>query len=88
MNSDGQTPIFMIGWLVILALVAAVPLWSITRKAGYPGIYCIGFLIPYVNIVYFLWFAFSRWPVVEQNLLLKKEVEILRAPDPSPIEKK
>jgi Na+/melibiose symporter-like transporter len=36
---------------------------SIFSKAGYSGWFCLLLFIPVVNIILFLWFAFSTWPV-------------------------
>lgn len=49
--------------LGVLWLVA----WAhIFKKAGYSGAMCILLIIPIINAIVFLWFAFSRWPVQEK----------------------
>ena len=68
-----------VGWLahrilevpppVLLALVVihiCVSLWShwtIVRRAGYPGCWSLMLLVPCLNVVFLLGFAFIRWPV-------------------------
>lgn len=38
--------------------------WAkVFSKAGYSGELCILMLIPLVNLITFIWFAFSEWPV-------------------------
>ena len=54
--------IFALG-MSVLCLVA----WAkIFAKAGYSGWMCLLFLIPLINIIIFLWFAFTTWPVQEK----------------------
>ncbi|MBC5801565.1 MAG: hypothetical protein GIX03_00815 [Candidatus Eremiobacteraeota bacterium] len=49
--------------LIILALVVN---WRIAAKAGYAGALSLLMLIPVVNFVVLLIFAFSKWPIEEQ----------------------
>ena len=56
--------------LFILYLGLAV-LWIIAwaqifKKAGYSRAMCILLVIPLINAIVFLWFAFSRWPVQDR----------------------
>lgn len=37
--------------------------WKIFSKAGYSGARSLLFLLPIVNVLVFLLFAFSEWPV-------------------------
>jgi hypothetical protein len=48
---------------IILALI--IPAWAmILHKAGYSGWLSLIFLVPIVNLILFLWFAFfAQWPV-------------------------
>jgi hypothetical protein len=51
--------------LIVVALVIFA--WSrVFAKAGYSPILCLLMLIPVVNLLTFLWFAFSRWPIQKQ----------------------
>ena len=44
----------------------------IFRKAGYSGIQIVLLFIPLVNVIVFVWFALTEWPV-------EKELKSLRA---------
>ena len=44
-------PVWVIGW------------WKIFAKAGQPGILSLAMLVPILNFILFLWFAFSTWPI-------------------------
>ncbi len=51
--------------LFVLILVAfeIFLMWKIATKAGYPGAYSLLMLIPLVNIIIFIMFAFTEWPI-------------------------
>ncbi len=51
---------------IVLAVVWIVAWAQIFKKAGYSGAMCILLIIPIINVIVFLWFAFSRWPVQEK----------------------
>jgi hypothetical protein len=46
----------------ILALVIAI-YYKIVSKAGYPGWYALLMLIPCVNFILLIMFAFQEWPI-------------------------
>jgi hypothetical protein len=46
--------------LLILSLIIN---WTIAAKAGYSGALSLLMLIPLVNIIIILMFAFSEWPI-------------------------
>jgi hypothetical protein len=50
-------------FLLVIAVVFVVGWWRIFARAGYPGIMGLAMLIPVVNAVAFLWFAFLPWPI-------------------------
>ena len=52
-------------WLILFFLVLfyAVPMWRISRKAGFPGVLGLLMLIPVLNFVLLWIFAFTKWPV-------------------------
>ncbi len=54
--------------LIIFGLVgfALVAFGNIFAKAGYPRILALALLVPGINFVVVLWFAFARWPVIEE----------------------
>lgn len=71
----------VVAWLTGgVGLVVAVAVWlifliayiRIIQKAGYSGWWILIGLVPVVNVVMFLVFAYSRWPV-------QREVDELRA---------
>ena len=56
--------------LLILLYIALGVAWlfawaEIFVKAGYNRWLCFTMIVPVVNLVVFLWFAFSKWPVYE-----------------------
>jgi hypothetical protein len=65
---------FGISELIILtvALIFAalfIFAWSkVFAKAGYPPLLCLLMLIPGVNMITFLWLAFSKWPIHKRTL--------------------
>ncbi len=75
MNSNG---VVMIGIIVIVALVVVffefICLWKIVSKAGYHGALSLLMLVPIVNIIMFIIFAFVEWPVQKELKLLKSQV--------------
>jgi hypothetical protein len=49
--------------LLILSLIIN---WTIAAKAGYSGALSLLMLIPLVNVIIILMFAFSEWPVQKE----------------------
>jgi len=39
--------------------------WKIFSKAGYSGALSLLMLVPLVNLIVFIWFAFAEWPVLK-----------------------
>jgi len=60
-------------FLIIVVVVTIVIYWRIASKAGYPGAYSLLMLVPLVNLVILLIFAFTEWPI-------EREVRALRGP--------
>jgi hypothetical protein len=55
-------------FVYLLLLIAMGIAWvQILRKAGYSGAWVLVGLVPFVNIVMFFVFAFSRWPVLDRG---------------------
>jgi len=52
-------------WLVVLIYIAIVgwPLWRIVGKTGMHPALSLMFHIPLLNIVFFFYMAFSKWPI-------------------------
>jgi uncharacterized membrane protein YhaH (DUF805 family) len=46
--------------IFILQIIVA---WRITAKAGYPGALSLLLLVPFVNFIVILIFAFAEWPI-------------------------
>ena len=57
-----------IAWIFSLAVLAFFLFaWAqIFKKAGYSGWMCLLLIIPIINLIAFLWFAFTTWPVQEK----------------------
>ncbi len=48
---------------LIVGIGAVVAFWRICAKAGFPGWYGVGVVIPMVNILLVLFLAFAEWPL-------------------------
>jgi hypothetical protein len=55
--------VFVLGAIALGLIVN----WRIASKAGYSGALSLLMLIPVVNAVIILIFAFSRWPIEQQR---------------------
>jgi len=71
-SDSGTTAAALLLPLVLFALVI-VAVWKILSKAGYAGPLALLAVVPVVNVVMFLVFAFSEWPI-------QRELRELRAP--------
>jgi uncharacterized membrane protein YhaH (DUF805 family) len=69
--------IAVLAWLILLLAYVRV-----IQKAGYSGWWVLIGLVPVVNIVMFLVFAFSRWPVLRENDELRRRTGGYRAGTP------
>jgi amino acid transporter len=60
---------FAFMWIFVLAaiVVTIIAYWRIASKAGYNGALSLLMLLPLVNFVMILIFAFGEWPI-EQEL--------------------
>ena len=58
-------------FILVLVVLGLVINWQIARKAGYKPAYSLLMLIPLVNFIIILIFAFSRWPVEEERNRLR-----------------
>jgi len=61
----------IIALMLLIALVVAIftmfCYWKIFAKAGYSGALSLLLLVPIVNFVVFVWFAFAQWPVLKDQ---------------------
>jgi hypothetical protein len=56
-------------WLLVcigLLILSLVINWTIAAKAGYSGALSLLMLIPVVNLIIVLMFAFSEWPIQKE----------------------
>ncbi len=72
------TPLaFMLGIFVLGVFGLAA--YRIFQKAGYQGTTGLALLVPYLNIIPFLYLAFAKWPIQEQaERFLEERNEALR----------
>lgn len=49
--------------LLVIVIVVVVAWARIFSKSGHSPAFCILMFIPLVNLITFLWFAFSTWPI-------------------------
>lgn len=62
----------IIGVIITFGLFAAVlaaalvifPHWRMFQRAGYPGAMALLMLVPLVNLIVLIWFAFADWPAL------------------------
>lgn len=52
---------------VVVWLIIVIAYIRIIQKAGYSGWWILIGLIPIVNVIMFLVFAYSRWPIQREN---------------------
>ena len=72
----GAFGLVIVFYLVIIALMILV-YWKVADKAGYPGWYSLGLLVPCLNLVLLIMFAFTEWPI-------ERELKQLRSLTPQP----
>lgn len=61
------TGLLIIGVINLAILIFAIIMWwNIFSKAGYSGARSLLLLIPIVNLIIFIMFAFSKWPVLRE----------------------
>ena len=51
-------------WMLVMGVLMVIPFWRICRRLGFHGALGLLVLIPIVNLVFFYFLAFSRWPAV------------------------
>jgi bacteriorhodopsin len=55
------------GFFALLGLIAwAILMVLIFKKAGYSGLQIIFLFIPLVNVIVFVWFALTEWPIEKE----------------------
>ena len=76
-NSSSGATVGLIILLVLYAAFLVVMVWAyvrIIRRAGYSGWWILIGLVPLVNIVMFLVFAFKEWPIQRELAQLRAQV--------------
>ena len=64
-------------FIVIYAVILIIAVWAyvrIIRRAGYSGWWILIALVPLVNVVMFLVFAFKEWPIQRELAQLRAQV--------------
>ena len=64
---------FLFFFYVMIAAVWLAAWVQIFSKAGYSGWLSLLTLVPVVNVIVLLWFAFSTWPVLERRRVPRTE---------------
>jgi hypothetical protein len=66
----------LIAVLVAIAFIAlfVIAWFRVFTKAGHSGFLCILMFLPVINLITFLWFAFSTWPLEKQLAALKRSL--------------
>ena len=63
------------GGVLVFGLMLGLIIWgSIFAKAGYSGWRCLLLLIPIVNLIIFLIFAFGEWPIEHEVDRLQQQL--------------
>jgi hypothetical protein len=57
-------------WVVLMVLIF--------KKAGYSGLQIILLFIPLVNVIAFIWFVLTEWPIEKEVKSLKSKLTTLR----------
>lgn len=82
---DSSSENALVAWLASgIGITVAIVVWlvffiayiRIIQKAGYSGWWILIGLVPVVNVIMFLVFAYSRWPVQRENDQLRARLGI------------
>jgi hypothetical protein len=78
-DTAGAVVAIVIGGVFVLAMIALgiVIYWRIAAKAGYPGAMSLLMLVPLVNIILLVLFAFGEWPIERQLRALQSGAGVL-----------
>lgn len=53
--------------MVLFFVVAVLPFWMISTKAGFPGWISLAILIPVLNLIFLFFLAFADWPALRRE---------------------
>jgi hypothetical protein len=59
--------------LMFVGLLFIAPFWQLFKKAGYIPLVSLVMIVPYLNVLAFLWLAFSDWPVLKRLRALEED---------------
>lgn len=77
-----STPALIVaGIYLVMLLVFLLAYISIIRKAGYSGWWILTGLVPVLNLVMFLLFAFREWPVQRDLRSARMVASMVNAPN-------
>jgi len=68
-NTGTALGAFVLIWILIyvaLIVLMVIAWWKIASKAGYSGAWALILFVPIANIIFFLIFAFSKWPILQE----------------------
>jgi hypothetical protein len=69
-EGDSMLGIWLHPWhalfLMFVGLLYVASFWQLFKKAGYVPAVSLVMIVPYLNILAFLWLAFSDWPVLKR----------------------
>lgn len=52
---------------VLAAALVVFPHWRMFQRAGFAGPLALLMLVPLVNVIVLLWFAFADWPALRER---------------------
>ena len=52
--------------VLFMAVIAVLPFWMISSKAGFPGWISLAILIPVLNVILLFFLAFAEWPALRR----------------------
>jgi len=61
---------------IVVWLLFVIAYIRIIQKAGYSGWWILIGLVPIVNVIMFLVFAYSRWPIQRENAELRARLGV------------
>jgi hypothetical protein len=63
----------VVGFMALMSLVLMLIIWwKIFSKAGWPGALSLVMLVPLVNLIMVVYFAFATWPIQRELEALKR----------------
>ena len=66
--------LFILGFSLLMIILAVVIWWKIFAKAGYSGAMGLLMFIPLVNLIMLLILAFGEWPVQRELQQLRQQL--------------